>query len=53
MKDFRAYSKHISLLALAFVVGHNAKAQATQSQRADQLQLNTITTAVPYFRSHP
>ncbi|MCW3084435.1 MAG: hypothetical protein JWP12_1801 [Bacteroidetes bacterium] len=53
MKDFRAYSKSIYVLALAFVVGNNMKAQTTQSQRADQLQLNTITTAVPFLMITP
>ncbi len=53
MKDFRAYSKSISVLALAFVVGNNMKAQTTQNQRAEQLQLNTITTAVPFLMITP
>lgn len=53
MKDFRAYGKSVFLLALAFLVGNKIQAQSTQKQRADQLQLNTITTAVPFLMITP
>lgn len=53
MKDLRAYSKGVALFALAFVVGNNIKAQGNQYDKAEQLQLNTITTAVPFLLITP
>ncbi|MCC6837858.1 MAG: type IX secretion system outer membrane channel protein PorV [Bacteroidia bacterium] len=36
-----------------FSFGNTVQAQSTQSQRADELQLNTITTAVPFLLITP
>lgn len=51
--DIRATGKNIFLFAIAFIVGTGIKAQTTSSQRAEQLQLNTITTAVPFLLITP
>ena len=53
MIDIRAYSKHLFLFATAIIVGTNAEGQTTNSQRAEELQLNTITTAVPFLLITP
>jgi hypothetical protein len=53
MMDIRATGKNIFLFAIAFIVGTGIKAQTTSSQRAEQLQLNTITTAVPFLLITP
>ncbi|MCX6294928.1 MAG: hypothetical protein NTX97_02490, partial [Bacteroidetes bacterium] len=53
MMEIRANSKRIILFAIAFIVGTGIKAQTTSSQRAEQLQLNTITTAVPFLLITP
>ncbi|MFL5765375.1 MAG: type IX secretion system outer membrane channel protein PorV [Bacteroidia bacterium] len=53
MMDFRAFCKNITLVALAFTVGKNADAQTTSSQVKQDLQLNTITTAVPFLLITP
>lgn len=51
--DIRAHSKTIILFATAFSVVTSMKAQSTASQRAEELQLNTITTAVPFLLITP
>jgi hypothetical protein len=53
MMDFRAYGRHITLAALAFTVGKTINAQTTSSQVKEDLQLNTITTAVPFLLITP
>jgi hypothetical protein len=49
MKDFKANGKSTTLLFLAMVFITNAKAQI----KNEQLQLNTITTAVPFLLITP
>lgn len=49
MMDHRAYGKNSILFAIAFIVGTGIKAQISQ----DALQLNTITTAVPFLLITP
>ena len=52
--DIRANGKNSILFAIAFLVGTSIKAQSTSSsQRAEELQLNTITTAVPFLLITP
>lgn len=51
--DIKVYSKSITLFAIAFIAGTSVKGQSTSSQRAEQLQLNTITTAVPFLLITP
>ena len=51
--DIRANGKNSILFAIAFIVGTSIKAQSTSSQRAEELQLNTITTAVPFLLITP
>ncbi|MCE3280477.1 MAG: hypothetical protein K0S44_2668 [Bacteroidetes bacterium] len=59
MKDFKAYNKSFCLIFLAFITSYNIQAQttykapSTNSQRANELQLNTITTAVPFLLITP
>ncbi len=53
MIDIRAYSKKIFLFATAIIVVESVKSQSSQSQRAEELQLNTITTAVPFLLITP
>jgi hypothetical protein len=53
MKDLKANSKCIFLFFLALAGVKNISAQTTQSERADELQLNTITTAVPFLLITP
>ena len=53
MMDIRAYGKNSVLFAIAFIVGTGIKAQSSSSQRAEELQLNTITTAVPFLLITP
>jgi hypothetical protein len=54
MKDFKLYNKAFTLILLVFMAGYGLKAQtSTNSQRADELQLNTITTAVPFLLITP
>ena len=53
MIDTRAYSKNIFLFATAIIVVTGVKAQTSSTQRAEQLQLNTITTAVPFLLITP
>lgn len=53
MIDIRAYSKQLFLFATAIIVGGNVKSQTNQNQRAEELQLNTITTAVPFLLITP
>jgi Type IX secretion system protein PorV len=53
MIDIRAYGKNSVLFAIAFIVGTGIKAQSSSSQRAEELQLNTITTAVPFLLITP
>lgn len=53
MIDIRAYSKQLFLFATAIIVAESAKAQTTSGQRAEELQLNTITTAVPFLLITP
>jgi hypothetical protein len=54
MMDIRANGKNSILFAIAFLVGTSIKAQSTSSsQRAEELQLNTITTAVPFLLITP
>ena len=51
--DIRANGKNSILFAIAFIVGTGIKAQSSSSQRAEELQLNTITTAVPFLLITP
>lgn len=53
MRDIRAYGKKIFLVAAVIVVGNGAYSQSTNTQRAEELQLNTITTAVPFLLITP
>ena len=53
MMDIRANGKNSILFAIAFIVGTGIKAQSSSSQRAEELQLNTITTAVPFLLITP
>lgn len=53
MIDIRAYSKQVFLFATAIIVAESAKAQTSSGQRAEELQLNTITTAVPFLLITP
>jgi hypothetical protein len=53
MKDFKAYNKAFFFLTLSIIASYGVKAQSTQKQRADELQLNTITTAVPFLLITP
>ncbi len=53
MIDIRAYGKKIFLFATAIIIGNTAYSQSTSSQRAEELQLNTITTAVPFLLITP
>lgn len=53
MIDIRAYGKKIFLIATAIIVGNGVYSQSTNTQRAEELQLNTITTAVPFLLITP
>ena len=53
MIDIRAYSKKTFLFATAIIVAGSVKSQSNQNQRAEELQLNTITTAVPFLLITP
>src|SRR3989344_7945176 len=53
MIDIRAYCKKIFLVATAIIVGNGVYSQSTNTQRAEELQLNTITTAVPFLLITP
>jgi len=61
MKDFKKTGKGIVLLFMSVIIITSAKAQgqtlkksaSTSSARAEQLQLNTITTAVPFLLITP
>jgi len=47
------YFNHISIAIVLFATGNYSLAQTNQNQRANQLQLNTITTAVPFLMISP
>ena len=52
--DFRNFPIHLALFIGAFALSPQAlKAQLTQIETAEQLQLNTITTAVPFLMIAP
>lgn len=53
MKDYKALSKSIFLFLATIAIIPDTQAQTSSSQRADDLQLNTITTAVPFLLITP
>ncbi len=53
MKNYLAKVKKNISIIVAFIYGTSLNAQTSSSQRAAQLQLNTITTAVPFLLIAP
>jgi hypothetical protein len=53
MTASKPISKSCLLLVLSFFSGLNLGAQITQWQKAEQVKLNTITTAVPFLMIAP
>ena len=53
MNNLNRYGICAVAVSVLFSFGNTVQAQSTQNQRADEVQLNTITTAVPFLLITP